>query len=63
MSEPISPPGDEVPAEDWAEQGLDAGPSGETSPAASRTPVTRTVEANEADLAEQELTVEFDDER
>jgi len=62
---PAESPGDEVPESDWAEQNTDAdplveggGPPGEL-PAQ---PARGTREANEADLAEQEIIAYVDDE-
>ena len=62
---PAGSPGDEVPESDWAEQNTDAdplaeggGPHGELP--AQLAPGTR--EANEADLADQEMIAYVDDE-
>ena len=60
MSVPTGAPGDEVPEADWAEQAADAGPDGEAPGSAAPT-VSRGREADEADLVEQELSVEYDD--
>lgn len=61
MTVPAGTPGDEVPAEDWAEQSVDTGSAGD----GGFTPgmvAGGTVEADEADLAEQGYTVDLDDE-
>jgi hypothetical protein len=57
-------PGDEVPEADWAEQEAEAGPPAEDGPAAGvRVVSAGTREADEADLAEQELSVGYDEEQ
>jgi hypothetical protein len=61
---PAESPGDEVPESDWAEQHTIADPI-EAEESAARTPAQLgrgTLEANEADLAEQETVVYVDDE-
>jgi hypothetical protein len=58
-------PGDEVPEADWAEQVADAGAASEDEPL-TRAPslAARGREADEADLVEQDLAVDYsDDER
>jgi hypothetical protein len=63
MSVPAGAPSDEVPREDWVEQSTETGPSGEGGPATPATTLSsRTFEANEADLAEQEQLVDLGDE-
>ena len=60
MTVPAGTPGDEVPAEDWAEQAVETG----TAEDLSSTPgpvIGRTVEADEADLAEQGYAVDLGD--
>jgi hypothetical protein len=62
---PADSPGDEVPESDWAEQNTDADPLAEVdgSPGDLPAPLARgTREANEADLAEQEVVAYVDDE-
>jgi hypothetical protein len=62
MTVPTGTPGDEVPEADWAEQATEAGPVDEGAahpvgwvvPGGSR-------EADEADLADQELAVDYDE--
>jgi hypothetical protein len=62
MSVPTGAPGDEVPEADWAEQAAEAGPGAEGEGPASAAPaVSRAREADEADLVEQGLSVEYDD--
>ena len=57
-------PGDEVPEADWSEQEAEAGARAEDDTAPGVPVVSLgTREADEADLAEQELTVDYDDER
>ena len=57
-------PGDEVPEADWAEQEVEAGPgTGDGAGPGVRVGSAGTREADEADLAEQELSVDYDDER
>ena len=57
-------PGDEVPEADWAEQEVEAGPGAEVGAGPGvRVGSAGTREADEADLAEQELSVDYDDER
>ncbi|HKF89159.1 MAG TPA: hypothetical protein VKB85_13955 [Propionibacteriaceae bacterium] len=58
-------PGDEVPESDWAEQNTDADPLAQVdgSPGELPAPIAPgTREANEADLAEQEIVAYIDDE-
>lgn len=59
MTVPAGTPGDEVPEADWAEQEADAATVGEdpTGPVGAAS----TREADEADLAESELTVDYGD--
>jgi hypothetical protein len=62
---PADSPGDEVPESDWAEQNTDADPlaEGGGSPGELSAQLGRgTREANEADLAEQEIIAYVDDE-
>ena len=59
MTVPAGAPGDEVPEADWAEQEVEAGPGAEDG---VRVVSAGTREADEADLAEQELSVDYDDE-
>jgi hypothetical protein len=62
MTVPTGAPGDEVPAEDWAEQATEAGPLAEghpPTPATALSPTDR--EADEADLVEQEQPVDLGD--
>jgi hypothetical protein len=62
---PAETPGDEVPESDWAEQHTIADPllEGEESPDEFPARISRgTVEANEADLVEQETVAYVDDE-
>ena len=57
-------PGDDVPAEDWAEQATDAEPPADNpaGPIVRPGPTLRTdLEANEADLAEQDAIAYTDD--
>ena len=61
MTVPAGTPGDEVPAEDWAEQTLDTGPDADGGPTPGLL-TGGTVEADEADLAEQGYAVDLDDE-
>ena len=57
-------PGNEVPEADWSEQEAEAGTAVEDVVApGARVVSVGTREADEADLAEQELTVDYDDER
>jgi hypothetical protein len=57
-------PGDEVPEADWAEQEVEAGPAAEVAAGPGvRVGSAGTLEADEADLAEQELSVDYDEER
>lgn len=57
-------PGDEVPEADWAEQEAEAAAGAEDRAAPGvRVVSAGTREADEADLAEQELAVDYDDER
>lgn len=62
MSDDSTPPED-VPAEDWAEQLLEADPARdeEATAAAAEPPVLGTAEVDEADLAEQQAAVFLDD--
>ncbi len=63
MSVPAGAPSDEVPREDWVEQSTEAGPSAEGAPSTpAATLSSRTFEANEADLVEQEHPVDLGDE-
>lgn len=67
MSMPEMPadplPSDEVPTEDWAEQQVDAATETEVPVEAGKitTPIG-TLEADEADVVEQETEVPIDDE-
>ena len=61
MTVPTGTPGDEVPEADWAEQAAETGPLAEGHPPAG-VGVASSREADEADLAEQEQTVNLDDE-
>ena len=54
-------PGDEVPEADWAEQVTEAKAPVDDGPAAGTSLDAASREANEADLVEQELSVDFDD--
>ena len=58
MTVPAGTPGDEVPEADWVEQEAGAGP---TDDGVASVPVGTVSgrEADEADLAEQELTVDY----
>ena len=63
MSVPAGAPNDEVPREDWVEQSTEAGPPAEGAPSIPTTTLSsRTFEANEADLVEQEQLVDLGDE-
>jgi hypothetical protein len=62
---PDESPGDEVPESDWAEQHTAADPLLEAEESAAESPAQlarSTVEANEADLAEQGTVAYVDDE-
>ena len=62
---PAESPGDEVPESDWAEQHTTADPLLEDEESAEGIPAQLargTVEANEADLVEQETIAYVDDE-
>jgi len=58
MTLPTGTPGDEVPEADWAEQVTEVGSDGEPPEVWSAGPA-RSREADEADLAEQELPVDL----
>lgn len=62
MTVPAGTPGDEVPAEDWAEQAVETGSLADGGSLPGLV-AGGTVEADEADLAEQGYTVDLDDER
>jgi len=62
MTVPAGTPGDEVPTEDWAEQLAEARPSAADESVVAGTAGARSLEADEADLAEQEQGVDLDDE-
>jgi hypothetical protein len=62
---PAESPGDEVPESDWADQHTSADPLLEAEESAAEMPAQLargTIEANEADLAEQETVAYIDDE-
>jgi len=62
---PEESPGDEVPESDWAEQHTNADPLLEAEESAAEMPAQLargTIEANEADLVEQETVAYVDDE-
>jgi hypothetical protein len=62
---PEDSPRDEVPESDWAEQNTDADPLVEVDGSPGELPAQLargTREANEADLAEQEIVAYVDDE-
>ncbi len=62
MTVPAGAPGDEVPEADWAEQEAEAGPRAEDGAAPGvRVGSAGTREADEADLADQELSVDYGD--
>jgi hypothetical protein len=61
MTVPAGAPGDEVPQEDWAEQSAEAGPVSDGQSTAPATLWSRTREADEADLVEQEQAVDLGD--
>ncbi len=63
MTIPAGTPGDEVPEADWAEQATEAGPLAEAAPPIhADAGASGGLEANEADVVEQEQLVELDDE-
>jgi hypothetical protein len=62
---PAGSPGDEVPESDWAEQQTDADPLADVDGSPGELPARLGPgirEANEADLAEQEIVTYVDDE-
>ena len=61
---PARSPGDEVPESDWAEQHTIANPLLEAEESATESPhlARGDIEANEADLADQEMVAYVDDE-
>jgi hypothetical protein len=62
---PAESPGDEVPESDWAEQHTIADPLIDAEESAAEIPAQMargTLEANEADLVEQETVAYVDDE-
>lgn len=61
MSVPAGTPGDEVPEADWAEQGVEAGPPADGGTVAPPVLGTRSFEAEPADVVEQELPVDYDE--
>lgn len=61
MTVPAGSPGDDVPEADWAEQEADAGRSEDETPVVVPSTETGFREANEADLLEQEVAVDYGD--
>jgi len=58
MTVPAGAPGDEVPEADWVEQEAGTGPADDSAASVPGGSVS-TREADEADLVEQELTVDY----